>query len=194
MKKFIICFISLAICGNVIAQKRPATTKPAQTQVVENDEFPAALKLTPEQRTKIKQIDEEIAERLNKNERTPAIQAQMEEKMRAYRMEKIRAILTPEQQVVFDESDKEVKAVAAAPTTGSNLKMAELRADEVRKMIEMKDDQIEQMIHVFNEMDQRMKEVGESASEVNDVKMKKIEALRNILTNEQFARLNELVN
>lgn len=193
MKKFIICFIAVAMCGNVIAQKKQTTKAPAQTQVVENDEFPAALKLTAEQHGKIRQIDEEIAARMNKSERTPQMQAQMEEKMRAYRMEKIRNILTPEQLVVFDESDK-AKTPAIASTAPGNIKMAELRSDEIRKMIEMKDDQIEQMINSFNELDQRMKEVGNNESQINEVKMKKVETLRGILTQEQFDRLNEMLN
>src|SRR5690606_22831965 len=114
----------------------------------------------------------------------------MEEKMSAYRLEKIRAILTPEQQVIFDEGDK---AKTTRSTTPGNIKISELNVDEISKMIELKEDQVNEIRTIFAEMDQHAKEHGNNEAEVQNIKAKKVDALRGILNEEQFLRLNEMM-
>lgn len=190
MKKLIICFLALVVASSTIAQAKRVSTKKTTptTQVNHNDsEFPAALNLTPEQHEKIRKIDEEIANRMNSSERTPDKQAQMEEKMKMYRLEKIRNILTPEQQVVFDEKDKyENKNAKSVPH-----KLSSLSLSDIHKLVQLSEEQQSELKSALGEIEQQMEKSAENADDMNKLNTEKTEILRKILTSEQLEKLNE---
>jgi len=142
------------VASPIIAQNKSAATKkaPVTTQVNHDEsEFPAALNLTPEQHEKIRKIDEEIANRMNSSERTPEKQAQMEEKMKVYRMEKIRNILTPEQQVVFDEKDK----YDNKSTKSVHHKVSSLSLNDIHKLVQLSEEQQNELKSALGDMEEK---------------------------------------
>lgn len=190
MKKIFICLLVFSVTGTAIAQTKTTKSTTAPAQVVEQDEF-TPLSLTAEQRAEIKKIDAEIEKRMNASDRTPQMQAQMEQKMQNYRLEKIRSILKPEQIEIFDTYVKTGEFnTAAKPAKG---KVADLNVAEIEKMIELKEGQIDQLKTVYAELDQQAKSAGNNETKLQEVRKKKASALSSILSDEQLTRLNEML-
>lgn len=188
-----ICLFAVAMASPVFAQTKRTTTPKATpvATVSEMDEFPAALHLTAEQKEKIRKIDKEIANRMNSSERTPAMQAQMDEKMKHYRLEKIRNILTPEQQVVFDERDK-MNSVAGKKA--AHPKLVELSYEDIMKSVELTDNQKEELKANLTLMDEKLSKSSGNADELNKLQLTKIEWIQKVLSEEQLEKLNERLN
>ncbi|HRN78800.1 MAG TPA: hypothetical protein PKY29_02255 [Ferruginibacter sp.] len=190
MKKLMICLFAVAIASPIFAQTKRTATKRATpvAATTTGDEFPAALKLTDEQKEKIRNIDEEIANRMNSSERTPDKQAQMEEKMKMYRLEKIRNILTPEQQVVFDEQDK---IQSDAGKKSIHQKMVAITYEDIIKRVDLSDAQREELKSTLTVIDEKLEKSAVNADEMKKLQQHKLEILQKVLSEEQLEKLNE---
>jgi hypothetical protein len=193
MKKLMILCFAVALASPALAQNKGTNTKkvaPAVTTITEADEFPAALKLTDEQRAHIRKIDEEIANRMNSSERTPDKQAQMEQKMKMYRLEKIRSILTPEQQVVFDEQDKGELKAADNNRKPTDQKLVVLTYEDIMKRVELSDGQMEELKSTLTVIDQQLEKSASNDDEIKKLQLQKLEIIQKTLSEEQFEKLN----
>lgn len=184
--------VAVACATTAFSQKRTTRNNSANQEVTATASADlSALKLTEKQKAEIAVLEQEIAERKSKYlSANPDKAAQIEEKLQGYRTKKIRAILSEEQVVLFDEL---VKNNGNNYTTSINPvaynKIARLTDTEINQSIDLTTEQKNTLKLKYNELNNRAHKNNLSDTYIMQ---ERIEILRNLLTDEQFLKLTKL--